>query len=207
VPRYGEIDGNYGRRLRTTGRDGPIYMLGLTRFQPGDTAAATGPLGAGHSGEPVYAPIPLLASAGATVCFAADVLASSGGWDRVAVIGYPTRRSFVELAYQRDFQDWHLAKEDRMERTTVLGTLPVGGLPAPAASGRILLEAWAGPPPQLIAEGPATAFEVEGTVIGDGRRFDGVRYTMIEAGTALPLGGADPGYEALLLDPTIERWR
>lgn len=207
MPRYGQIDGDYGRRLRSFDRDGPVYMLGLTRLLPGysgRTLAASLP---GQSPEAVYAPVSLLAAAGATVCFAADVLASSGGWDRVAVIWYPTRRSFVELAYQRSFQDWHIAKEDRIERTMVMSTLPVAGLPARAWSGRILLEAWSGAPPGLVAAGTTTAFAVEGTIIGDGRGWDGVRYTAIEPGTALPLERPGPRYQALLLDPTIERWR
>jgi hypothetical protein len=207
VPRYGQIDGDYGRRLRSPDRDGPVYMLGLTRLLPGHSKRTLAPSLSGQSAEAVYAPVSLLAGAGATLCFAADVLASTGGWDRVAVIWYPTRRSFVELAYQRNFQDWHVAKEQRMERTTVMSTLPVAGLPAPAWSGRILLEAWSGPPPGEVAPGPLTAFAVEGTIIGDGRRWDGVRYTVIEPGTALPLDRPGPRYQALLLEPTIERWR
>jgi hypothetical protein len=207
VPRYGQIDGDYGRRLRSSDRDGPVYMLGLTRLQPGHSTRTLAASLPGQSADAVYAPASLLAAAGATLCFAADVLASTGGWDRVAVIWYPTRRSFVELAYQRNFQDWHVAKEQRMERTTVMGTLPVAGLPAPAWSGRILLEAWSGLPPGQVAPGLATGFAVEGTVIGDGRGWDGVRYTVIEPGTALPLDRPGPRYQALLLKPTIERWR
>jgi hypothetical protein len=204
VPGYGRIDGAYGRRLRSAAADGPIYMLGLTKFRPGAVSAVTV---AGRDADGVYAPIPLLAAAGAALCFAADVVASSGGWDRVAVVGYPSRRSFVELAYQQSFQDWHLTKDARTERTTVMGMVPAAGLPAPASSGRILLEAWHGPPPQHVTGGPVTAFDVEGTIIGDGRQWSGVRYTAIEPGTTLPLRDVTPGYQALLLEPTIERWR
>jgi hypothetical protein len=202
VPGYGRIDGDYGRRLRSAAADGPIYMLGLTKFRPGAGRDA-----AGRESGGTYAPISLLAAAGAALCFAAEVVASSGGWDRVAVIGYPSRRSFVQLAYQQSFQDWHLTKDARTERTTVMGMLPAGGLPAQASSGRILLEAWLGPEPQPVAWGQVTAFDVEGTIIGDGRQWSGVRYTAIEPGTTLPLRDVTPGYQALLLEPTIERWR
>jgi hypothetical protein len=186
VPQYGQIDADYGKRLTSTQVDGPIYMLGLEKLRPDVGHSLLGPVA---HGEPslLYAPIPLLTAAGAALCFAAEVVASSGGWDRVAVIGYPTRRSFVELAYEPQFLDWHSAKEARLERAMVLGILPAGSLPGPASSGRILLETWSGPAPALLAPGPATIFDVEGTVIGDGRQWSGIRY--------------------ILLEPTIERWR
>lgn len=181
-------------------------MLGLEKSLPGvghDPLRAPAQREAGR----LYAPIPMLTAAGAALCFAAEVLASSGGWDRVAVIGYPTRRSFVELARQRQFLDWHSAKEVHLQAAMVIGMLPVGSLPGPASSGRILLEAWAGPTAALLAAGPATVFDVEGTVIGDGQQWSGIRYTPIEPGTSLPLPAARPGYQALLLEPAIERWR
>jgi hypothetical protein len=206
VPRYGQVDAEYGKRLRSAPADGPIYMLGLVKFRPD---AADRPLGSAGHGQAAdfYAPIPILSSAGAALCFAANVIASSGGWDRAAVIGYPSRRAFVELAYEPRFMDWHSAKEGSMERTTVLGIVPASNLPGPASSGRILLEAWAGQVPALLAAGPATMFEVEGTIVGDGRQWTGVRYTPIELGTSLPLRVEAAGYQALLLEPTIERWR
>ena len=206
MPRYGQVDADYAERLRSTRLDGPIYMLGLEKFWPD---ADQRPVRAGaHRGAGLFcAPIPLLSAAGAALCFSAEVVASSGGWDRVAVIGYPTRRSFVELAYEPQFLSWHAAKEVRLERSTVMAMRPAGSLPGPPSSGRILLEAWAGPAPALLAAGPATMFDVEGTVIGDGRQWSGVRYTPIESGTSLPLCAAAPGYQALLLEPTIERWR
>jgi len=181
-------------------------MLGLEKFRSDVTerpVRAVARSGADQS----YAPIPLLTTVGAALCFAAEVVASSGGWDRVAVIGYPSRQAFVRLAYEPQFLDWHAAKETRLERSMVMGMLPAGNLPGPASSGRILLEAWAGPTPALLTAGPATMFEVEGTVIGDGRQWSGIRYTPIASGTSLPLRAATPGYQALLLEPTIERWR
>jgi hypothetical protein len=206
VPRYGQIDAVYAGRLRSTQADGPIYMLALEKLRP-DAGQEPVPAAAHFGADRIYAPIPLLSAAGAAVCFAADVVASSGGWDRVGVIGYPTRRSFVELSYEPQFLNWHSAKEVRLERTMVMAMLPAGNLPGPAGEGRILLEAWAGPTPALLAEGPASIFDVEGTVIGDGRQWSGIRYTPIESGTSLPLRAATSGYQALLLEPTIERWR
>ena len=206
MPRYGQVDADYAHRLRSVTTDGPIYMLGLVKFRSHGADGAAGPAAGSGSGS-FYAPIPLLSSAGAALCFAANVVASSGNWDRAAVIGYPSRRSFVKLAYEPQFVDWHSAKENRMESTTVLGMLPAGNLPGPASSERILLEAWTGPVPPMLTGGPATLFEVEGTIIGDGRQWTGIRYTPIELGTSLPLRAATPDYQAMLLEPTIERWR
>ena len=206
MPRYGQIDVGYAGRLRSTRADGPISMLGLEKFRP-DVDPGAAHAVTHRRADHFYAPIPLLTAAGAALCFAADVVASSGDWDRVAVIGYPTRRAFVELAYEPQFLNWHSAKEVRLERTIVMAMLPAGNLPGPASSGRILLEAWAGPAPAVLTAGPATIFAVEGTVIGDGRQWSGIRYTPIESGTSLPLRAATPGYQALLLEPTIERWR
>ena len=196
MPRYGLINADYALRLRETAEhaDGPIYMLALTKLQAGSESVAD------------YAPIPLLASVGAALCLDASVIASYPAWDRVGVVGYPTRRSFISLAYRREFLDWHAKKAARVERTTVLGTLPTAGLPADDRQ-RILLEIWNGPEPAALAPGPATSFEVEGTIVGDGRQWSGVRYTSIEPGTALLLPPTSPDHQALLLEPVLERRR
>jgi hypothetical protein len=195
VPTYGEIDYDYAIRLREAAEhvDGPVYMLSLTKFRVG---------------EPVtdYAPLPLLASVGAALCLDANVIASNPVWDRVGVVGYPSRRSFVSLAYHREFLDWHTKKSARVERATVLGILPTDGLPV-AHHQRALLEILYGPEPAPLAPGPATSFQVEGTIVGDGRQWSGVRYTSIEPGTALPLPPPGLDHQALLLEPVLQRWQ
>ncbi|MGH3303802.1 MAG: hypothetical protein ACRDOK_19415 [Streptosporangiaceae bacterium] len=208
MPSYGLIDSDYTMRMRATADhvDGPIYMLGLTRLLPGTDTSPRGLPAVGRDSVTDYAPIPLLASVGAALCLAATVVASSPNWDRVGVVGYPSRRAFLELAYQPDFRAWHARKEQSLEHTVVLCTLRTGGLPA-ADGQRLLLEVWNGPEPAPLVGGPAARFDVEGTVIGDGRQWSGVRYTPLELGTALPLHPAGFGYQALLLAPVRERWR
>jgi hypothetical protein len=211
VPRYGLIDRDYGLRLRSVAYDGDgrIYMLNLTKFLPGsDLLPGADLLGNGRSRDAdEYAPIPLLTAVGATLRLVSDVVASSGDWDRVSVVDYPTRRSFLELAERRDFREWHMHKQAGVERTTVVGMLPAQDLPTDAAGGRILLELWDGQPPPPLAAGTVTLFNVEGTVIGDGRSWTGARYTAIETGTPLPLHRPRAEYQALLLEPRILRWR
>jgi hypothetical protein len=208
VPRYRLIDAEYALRLRETAdqADGPIYLLGLRRLRPGADISARRlpPVGPGTVID--FAPIPMLSSVGAAMCLFATVVASSPSWDRVAVLGFPTRHSFLELFERRDFREWHGRQLESSEEMTVLGTVPVAGLPA-ADSQRLLLEVWNGPEPPPLVPDPAVRFDVEGTVIGDGRVWSGVRYTAIALGTALPLHQARFGYQALLLEPMLERWR
>ena len=208
MPRYGLIDADYAMRIRETAdhADGPIYLVGLSRLRPGTDSSPRGLPAVGRDTVTDYAPIPLLSSVGAALCLAATVVASSPSWHRVGVVGYPSRRAYLELSYRPDFRAWHARKEESLEHTTVLATLCTGELPA-ADSQRLLLEVWNGPEPAPLVPGPASIFDVEGTVIGDGRQWSGVRYTSIELGTALPLHPARFGYQAMLLAPMLERWR
>jgi hypothetical protein len=182
-------------------------MLNLTRYFSGRELWPEVEHLGNSNGADDYAPISLLTAVGASLCFMADVVASSGGWDLVTIVDYPTRQSFLELGQRRDFREWHMRKQATIERTTVLAMLPVRKLPAESACGRIVLELWHGAAPDLLAAGPATSFDVEGTVIGDGRHWSGARYTVIEPGTPLPLQLPGPGYQALLLEPRIVRWQ
>lgn len=202
---YGLVDADYGMRLRgvTDQADGPIYMLSLTRFRPGCGQI----LGRGADQDPDsrYIPIALLSAVDANLCFVADVIAGSGGWNRIGVIRYPTRRAFLQLGDRSDTREWNARKEERAERMIMLGLIPIGRLPV-GHSQRVLVEVWHGPAPEPIAAGTATEFEVEGTFLGDGRQWSGARYTAIDRGTALPLVPARFGYLAVLVEPVIERW-
>jgi hypothetical protein len=208
VLRYGLIDGDYAMRLRETAGDvdGPIYMLGMTRLRPGTDTGARGLPALGRDTLSEFAPIPLLSAVGAALCLAASVVASSPDWDRVGVVSFPSRRSFLELADRRDFREWHARKVESVEHMTVLGMLPAERLP-PADCQRLLLEVWNGAEPTPLVTEPAATFDVEGTIVGDGRQWSGIRYTAIALGTALPLHPPRFGYQALLLAPVLERWR
>jgi hypothetical protein len=208
VPSYGLIDSDYGKRLRSPAADGPIYMLNLTRYYP-DVPFARNGGAVVNSQDPDgrYAPLAVLADVGARLCFVADVVASPSHWHRVAVVGYPSRRSFIAMSARHDFREWHHSKSVGIEEAVVMGTLPTHALPGPSNSSRILLETWSGPEPAPVAEGPVCGFAVEGTLVGDGRRWTGLRFTAIVPGTALPLEPTPPGYDALLLEPAIERWQ
>jgi hypothetical protein len=207
VPPYGRIDRDYGKQLRSSAADGPIYMLNLTRYRP-DVPHGWHGVGRFIGRDPgaSYAPLDVFADVGARLCFVAAVVASPGNWNRVFVVGYPSRRSFVAMAARHDFMNWHHDMAADIEEVIVMGILPIGMLPSESTSWT-LLETWSGPRPAPVAPGPVTEFAVEGTLIGDGRQWSGARYTAIEPGTPLPLDPTPPGYDALLLEPTVERWR
>jgi len=152
-----------------------------------------------------YAPHGMFSAVGANLCFMADVIAGTGGWNRVGVVRYPTRRAFLSLGDRDDTRDWNALKERRADRMILLGLMPSGDLPA-ALSQRVLVEVWHGSAPAPIAAGTATEFEVEGTFISDSRQWSGARYTTIDPGTALPLEPARSAYLGLLVEPVVQRW-
>jgi hypothetical protein len=170
-------------------------------YGPGGERGVTG-----QEADCRYAPLPVVLAGGALLCFAADVVASQADWDRVFVFRFPTRHSFVDMLTRPDFQERHVHREAGLDRAIVLGTVPVGELPGQASTRRMLLEVWDGSTPACIADGQAVEFNVEGTIIGDGRTWTAARYTAIEPRVPLPLQLPRPDYQAMLLEPRIERW-
>jgi hypothetical protein len=158
----------------------------------------------GREADDRYAPVDVLRSIGAEIVFVAVVASGSEDWDRVAVVRYATRRSFVDMQTRRDFQEKHVHKEAGMDRTIVMGTLPRGGLPVHSDTGNVLLEVWDGADPPPVVNGPSSTFTVEGTIIGDGRRWSGARWTAVAEDVDLIAG--TPAHQLIRLDVRIDRW-
>ncbi len=212
VPRYGLVDRDYGLRLATTApeADGPVHMCNLMKYRArADYGDESGGGISGREADDRYAPVDVLRAIGAAVCFTADVVEASEDWDRVGVVRYPTRRSFIDMQRRDDFREKHVHKDAGMDHTIVLGTVPVAGLPGAGAGALVVLELWtyAAPPspPAGVATAGAAAFTVEGTIVGDGRRWTGCRYGI--ATGPVDLASATPDHQILVLRPTIERWR
>ena len=91
----------------------------------------------GQDADDTYTPIESLKAVGAEIVFAATVdtqlLGDSPKWDRVGVVKYATRRSFIEMQSRPDFVSKHAHKDAGMEQTIVIGAQP---LASPAAAGR-----------------------------------------------------------------------
>jgi hypothetical protein len=135
------------------------------------------------------------------VCFFGDVVSSTEPWDRVAVVRYPTRKSFVDMQARPDFQARHVHKAAGMDRTIIMATVPVDTLPAQDAQGLTLIEAWHADAPS--ADPGATEFAVEGTVIGDGRTWQVVRFS---TATGAVTAAGDPGRQAIVVRPAVCSW-
>jgi hypothetical protein len=203
------IDREYSMKLAASQNGEPIYLLNLMKYRTEADYGTAGTRGiSGRDTDCRYAPFGALTAAGASVCFLADVLAGRGGWDRVGVVRYPTGQSVMRMLAQHDFREWQVHREAGMERSIVMGTRPVDGLPPEPGAGLVLLEVWAGLAPQRLIASAADSFDVDGTIVGDGRQWTGARYTVIEPGTPLPLElPRRLDYQALLLEPRIVRWQ
>lgn len=211
-PRYGVIDREYGLRLASTppDEDGPVWMVNLMRYRAhadyGDGDGGDGP-GSGREADDRYAPVAVLRAIGAEIVFVADVeaqlLGDGPGWDRVAIVRYPTRRSFVEMQSRPDFRERHVHKEAGMDATIVMGCTPGvtpeipdapdwSAVPHPptAEDGPVVVlhvlrfadrsrmagyEHAAGEVAAPQGVRPTAWLDVEGTIVGDGRGWDQVR--------------------------------
>jgi len=233
APRYGQIDRDYGMRLATTppDQDGPIWMINLMKYRErADYADGSEHSISGREADDLYAPLDVLADIGAEVVFVADVdqqlLGDSPQWDRVAIVKYPTRRSFIEMQSRPDFQRKHVHKDAGMETTIVAGCLPMAlpqgdlvdwaAVPHPPTTGdgpvvviHVLkfdaASASAVTPDEMVAYQNAAAlvavphgvrlngwFAVEGTILGDGRSWDQIRFNEFPSKAAFMAVVTDP---------------
>lgn len=170
-PSYGQVDHDYGLRLATTdpADDGPVWMVNLmsyhdvAQYGPGDEDGGDGAAVSGREADDRYAPIDVLTDIGAEVVLVADVedqlLGDTPKWDRVAIVKYPTRRSFIEMQSRPDFQEKHVHKEAGMAETIVMGCQPIGS-PQDTAD-RSQFPDWADVPhPPTDGDGPVTVIHV-----------------------------------------------
>lgn len=172
MPSYGTVDAEYAGRLATCppDRDGPILMVNFMKYR--DRADYGGGRDEGLSGREAddrYAPLDVLAAIGAHVVFVGDVERGSE-WDRIGIVCYPSRRAFIEMQGRRDFQELHVHKLAGMDRTIVCGSLPEAAPAAPLPSGgRVVFELVTAS--TALQHTPSGRLRVEGTILGDGRRF------------------------------------
>jgi len=163
-PRYGTIDSDYAMRLATTapGDDGPVWMVNLMKYRDvADYADGRESAISGQAADDLYSPIEILADIGAEPVFFGDVdeqlLGATPVWDRVAVVKYPTRQSFIDMQSRPDFMAAHQHKDAGMAETIVMGCQP---LPYPVAREGAVVD-WADVPhPPTAQDGPITVVHV-----------------------------------------------
>lgn len=227
--RYGEIDPEYLDRLASTPADddGPVWMVNLMKYR--DVADYTDGRAAtisGREADDLYAPFGPLAAIGAEIVFVADVadqlLGDAPKWDRVAIVKYPTRRSFIEMQARPDFRELHDHKDAGMEATIVVGAqpMPSPANPDPPDWSEVphpptdddppvvvlhLLKFVEGGSPDMTSYTDAAGrvavphgvrvtgwFGIEGTIIGDGREWDQVRFNAFPSREAFMAVVFDP---------------
>jgi hypothetical protein len=215
---FGQIDASYGRTLATTPPedDGPVWMVNLMKYR--DVAVYTDGRPSTISGREAddrYAPLSVLADLGAEVVFFGDVehqlVGDEPTWDRIGVVKYPTRRSFLEMQSRPDFMELYAHKEAGMESTIIIGCQPtdaplpaahlsdsVAHSPTPEDQPIILLHVLALRDDAPARMDPTLAgllgtphggrangwFEVEGTIVGDGRPWHEVRFSLFPSRAA-----------------------
>ena len=227
--RYGQVDTEYAIRLATTpaDEDGPVYMVNLMKYrEKADYTDGTELNLSGREADDLYAPIGPLAAIGASMVFLAEVdtqlLGDAPMWDRIAVVRYPTGRSFIDMQSRTDFKEKHVHKEAGMAETIVMGCTPID-VPKPTEQ-----PSWADVPhPATEDDGPVVVmhvikyvdggltdmvayqnaagavavphgaringwYDVQGTIMGDGRQWDQVRFNAFPSKAAFMAVAADP---------------
>ncbi|MEY4339778.1 MAG: hypothetical protein RLZ14_1628 [Actinomycetota bacterium] len=229
--RYGQIDHEYGMKLATTPPedDGPIWMVNLMKYrEKADYADGRQADISGKEADDLYAPLGPLKAIGAQVVFLADVdsqfLNDTPKWDRVGIVKYPSRRSFIEMQTRKDFQELHHHKEAGMAETIVAGCLPmpIPELPADAPTWDEVPHPPTAADPYVVVihvlkfnederrERMATYTDhagkiavpmgvrlaawtqVEGTIMGDGRQWDQIRFNVFPSREAFMKVVFDP---------------
>jgi hypothetical protein len=165
-PSYGRVDRDYGRRLATTppADDGPVWMLNLMHYREvAEYADGRDEVVSGQEADDRYRPVDVLADIGAEPVFFADVddqlLGDAPRWDRVAIVKYPTRRSFIDMQARPDFQERHVHKEAGMAATFVIGCKPIGS-PADDIDPATLPDWSEVPHPPTDDDGPVTVLHL-----------------------------------------------
>jgi hypothetical protein len=165
VPRYGIIDQAYGMKLATTpgDEDGPVWMVNLMKYREvADYADGRESTVTGQEADDLYSPLDSLAAVGAAPVLFGDVdqqlLGDETVWDRVGVVKYPTRTSFIEMQALPTFQESHKHKDAGMESTIVMGTQPMLQPDAPTGFAPV---DWADVPhPPTAEDGPVVVVHV-----------------------------------------------
>ncbi len=181
--------------------DGDIFMLNFMRYKEvADYASDDAPAISGKEADDLYNPTEVLNKFGADPVFFGDVVeqvgAQSPAWERIGTVRYPSRKSFVEMETRKDFQEKHVHKAAGMAETFITCGLPMSDVSTGPVSAQlqgtkpfVSVSAWRVLDGVSVDELKAallagishienaggrvgTWFDVEGTIIGDGRKYN-----------------------------------
>jgi hypothetical protein len=190
--KYGTIDKDYALHLATrpAEEDGPIYMVNLMKYhEVAQYASETGPDQpvSGREADDRYNPSSILGKLGATIVFVGEVVGNHVGtedWDRIAIVRYPTRKSFIDMQSRKDFGEKHVHKAAGMQRTIIVCCRPedlsldARGRPKNDDERYVMMvvRQTADRSAAFAELREATHLAAEGTIIGDGRAWDTVQF-------------------------------
>jgi hypothetical protein len=179
------------------------------------TPARGGPAISGKEADDVYAPTAILDDLGATVPLFGDVTRQVAGdvaWERIGIVRYPSRAAFFAMQNRTDFRKQYVHKQAGMETTIIMGCVPLAVAdPAAAGIGPLVMRVrkfggGAAPGPDPVGVTPVAHFAVDGVILGDGRRWDDVRFDRVEDGVlevlADTVGLTDQ--VVVVIDPLLE---
>lgn len=179
---YGIINKEYAFTLATRApeEDGPIYMVNLMKYREiaeyDESGAGKSPIISGRDADDQYNPASILNKLGAAIVFVADVERTEVGiddWDRIAIVRYPTRLSFVEMQSRKDFGEKHKHKAAGMLRTTLIACRPSNVAldeverPIPTRPHTTVMVV-----KDRHVDSTHPTFIAEGTVVSDGRMWN-----------------------------------
>jgi hypothetical protein len=164
----------------------------------------------GREADDKYNPASVLNKIGADMVFIGDVTANLLGnedWDRIAVVRYATRKSFIDMQSRKDFSEKHVHKNAGMQRTVIVCCRPedtsidTRERPAPSLELRTVAMIVRQTPQRdtaFAALTEAVNFAAEGTIVSDGRMWDTVQFISVQSADEVPaiaarIADAEPG--------------
>jgi lysophospholipid acyltransferase (LPLAT)-like uncharacterized protein len=153
-------------------------------------SSSDAPQVSGREADDKYNPASILNKIGADIVFVADVTKNHIGdedWDRIAIVRYATRKSFIDMQQRKDFADKHEHKAAGMKRTTIVCCRPVDEAldtrSRPDGFGLrnvVMIVRQTPDREQALSSLPqSVGMRAEGTIIGDGRKFDTVQFVSV----------------------------
>ena len=116
------------KALATSKDEGPVVMLNLLKFKE---RADTGDVGGRESynryGRDVK---PMVEALGGRIIWhgrADQLLIGEEDWDAVALVEYPSRKAFLEMATSKQMGDIHHNREAGLERTVLIACRELRG--------------------------------------------------------------------------------
>lgn len=217
VPRYGQVNLPLAERWAALNdnSDGPFLAINLMRYRErADYLDGRATDLTGREADDAYTPLGPLVTVGASFLLAADVErqpAGEPGFHRVAIVRYPTRRSFLHMQELDEFQELHVHKDAGMEFTIIVAAEPPERVAPGDPRGQLVVRLRRLAPgaepadPEGVSE--VVRLELEDVVVGDERRFDEVRIDRVlpEAIPALvETDGVEEQVVAVLATPMLD---